>query len=87
MEEFRISGKSVRICRLLKNISIKEMSERTGIDDNYLAKIERGVEGAAVSLRNHFRLLRELRELGYTDQQLVAITILVENIEELGELE
>jgi transcriptional regulator with XRE-family HTH domain len=85
MEEIIISGKVVRIARLVKNITLKELSDMTGINDNYLSKIERGEKGATVSVRNYFRLLRALREVGYTDQQIVAITILAENIDELEE--
>ncbi|MEN3773043.1 helix-turn-helix domain-containing protein [Priestia megaterium] len=82
-KDYEITGKLVRIARLIKNVKIIELSEMTGIDDNYLAKIERGVEGTTISRLNHFRLVRALQELGYTEQQLVAITALVENIEEL----
>jgi len=81
--EYKITGKLVRIARLIKNVKVNELAEMTGIYPNHLAKIERGVEGATITARNHFRLLRALRELGFTEQQLVAITALVENIEEL----
>ncbi|WP_393959111.1 helix-turn-helix domain-containing protein [Priestia megaterium] len=85
MEEFKLSGKTVRIGRLLKNVQIKELAAMTGIGENYLAKIERGVKGANVTYLNHFRLLRALRELGYTDAQIAVLTVLVENIEEKEE--
>lgn len=83
MEEFKLSGKTVRIARLLKNVQIREVAAMTGIAEDYLSKIERGVKGANVTYRNHFRLLRALREMGYTDVQIVVLTILVENIEEM----
>ncbi|MDM8149971.1 helix-turn-helix domain-containing protein [Priestia megaterium] len=85
MEEFKLSGRTVRIARLLKNVQIKEVAAMTGIAEDYLSKIERGVTGANVTYRNHFRLLRALRELGYTDAQIAVLTILVENIKEKEE--
>ncbi|PFJ00307.1 hypothetical protein COI84_08860 [Priestia megaterium] len=85
LKEFKLSGKTVRIARLLKNVSIKEVAAMTGIGESYLAKIERGVKGANVTYINHFRLLRTLRELGYTDAQIAVLTVLVENIEEKEE--
>ncbi|MYL44400.1 helix-turn-helix domain-containing protein [Virgibacillus halodenitrificans] len=81
-ESFTLHGRSIRIARLLKGVSVKELGELTGINPNYVAIIERN-EGT-ISHRNYFRFLRALRrDLGFTDQQLVAISILVENIEEV----
>ena len=38
----KILGMNVKKIRLVKNISIKELSEKTGIRENYLKKIEKG---------------------------------------------
>lgn len=85
MEDFKLHGKTIRIARLLKGISIKGLGRLTGIDANFIAMMER--EEASISYRNYWRFLLALREMGYTDQQLIAITILVENIKEKEEEE
>ncbi|MEA3318911.1 MAG: hypothetical protein U9Q88_02705 [Bacillota bacterium] len=84
-EQFKLTGKSVRIARLIKGVKIKAFSENVGLSLNHCSRIER--EELNLSFRNHFRMLRELRNLGYTDQQLVAIMILAENIEEVEDSE
>ena len=38
----KILGKNIQKIRISKNISIKEMSEKTGIREKYLKKIEKG---------------------------------------------
>ena len=38
----KILGNNVQKIRISKNISIKEMSEKTGIREKYLKKIEKG---------------------------------------------
>ena len=38
----KILGKNIQKIRINKNISIKEMSEKTGIREKYLEKIEKG---------------------------------------------
>jgi predicted transcriptional regulator len=83
MEEFKITGKAVRVARLIKGVKVKEFAENVGLSLDYTSKIER--EEASLTYRNHFRILRELRKLGYTDQQLAAIMILTENIKEMEE--
>ena len=42
MKILKILGNNVQKIRLKKNISIKEMSEKTGIREKYLKKIEKG---------------------------------------------
>lgn len=42
MKILKILGNNVQKIRLSKNISIKEMSEKTGIREKYLKKIEKG---------------------------------------------
>jgi transcriptional regulator with XRE-family HTH domain len=81
MEEFKITGKTIRIARLLKGVSIKEFAKYVGLSLNYCSMIERGEAG--LTHRNHYRMIREIRKLGYTDQQLAAIMILTENINEV----
>ncbi|WRP06886.1 hypothetical protein U9J35_01575 [Rossellomorea aquimaris] len=83
MEEFKITGKAVRVARLIKGVKIKEFAENVGLSLDYTSKIER--QEAGLTYRNHFRILRELQKLGYTDQQLAAIMILTENIKEMEE--
>lgn len=80
-EEFKLTGIAVRVARLIKGVSIKDFAENVGLSLNYCSMIERGEAG--LTYRNYFRMLRELREMGYTDQQLAAIMILTENIEEM----
>lgn len=82
-KEFKLSGKSIRVARLLKGIKIKQFAENVGLSLNYCSMIER--EEARLTHRNYFRVLRELRKLGYTDQELAAIMILTENIKEREE--
>jgi hypothetical protein len=79
-QDFKLTGKAVRVARLIKGVSIKNFAENVGLTLNYCSMIER--EEAGLTHRNYFRMLRELRKLGYTDQQLAAIMILTENIEE-----
>ncbi|GIN62513.1 hypothetical protein J27TS8_25060 [Robertmurraya siralis] len=80
-EEFKLTGKAIRVARLIKGVRIKEFAEKVGLSLNHCSMIERGEAG--LTYRNYFRMLRELREMGYTDQQLAAIMILTENIEEM----
>ncbi|MCY7861596.1 hypothetical protein [Bacillus haynesii] len=82
-QEFKLTGKAIRIARLIKGVKVKEFADNVGLSLDYTSKIER--EEAGLTIRNHFRILRELRELGYTDQQLAAIMILTENIDEMEE--
>ena len=42
MKILKILGNNVQKIRLSKNISIKEMSEKTSIREKYLKKIEKG---------------------------------------------
>ncbi|PFG03030.1 hypothetical protein [Bacillus sp. es.036] len=77
--EFKLSGATVRVARLLKGVSATEFAKNVGLSLNHFTQLEREVAG--ITFRNHFRILRELRKLGYTDQQLAAILILTENIE------
>lgn len=83
-EEFQLKGTTVRIARTIKGLSVLELAELTGIGSSMLYQIEQNVKG--ISHRNYYRLLRALRrDLHYTDNQLVAIEILVNNIEEMEE--
>jgi transcriptional regulator with XRE-family HTH domain len=85
MEEkkFTLTGKQIRVARLIKGIKIKEFAENVGLSLNHMSMIERGEAG--LTHRNYFRVLRELRKLGYTDNELAAIMILTENIKEREE--
>ncbi|MFE3898350.1 MULTISPECIES: helix-turn-helix domain-containing protein [unclassified Priestia] len=74
MKEFKLRGKVVRMARILKSIKGRELAARTGISYRYLSKIE--LEERNVSVRNEFKLIRELRELGISETELLALTLI-----------
>lgn len=85
-ETFILRGKVIRQARLLKNVSITDFSELTGISTNYLAMMERE-ERKTISHRNKFKILRALRrDLKVSDEVLTALTLIVEFDENKGEL-
>lgn len=43
LEKFKIFGENVRKYRLQKNLTIKELSEKTDITEKYLNRIENGI--------------------------------------------
>ncbi|MED3817518.1 helix-turn-helix transcriptional regulator [Priestia aryabhattai] len=75
MKEFKLRGKVVRMARILKSIKGRELADRTGISYRYLSKIE--LEERSVSVRNEFKLIREFRELGISEAELLALTLIV----------
>lgn len=79
-ENFKLRGKAIRMGRLLKDTSIQEFAELTGISANYIAMMER--EECSISVRNHIRFVRTLRkELKLTEAQIVALQLFVEHEE------
>jgi hypothetical protein len=79
IEEFKLRGLVVRMCRLMKKAKLKDMEGITGINLNTLALIER--EERSISKLNEIRLTRGLMELGITNVQLEAIQLIVEHDE------
>lgn len=76
MNDFSLSGKVIRMARLMVDMSIVKLSEKTGIYHNTIAMIERGERG--ISKRNEFRIIRELRRSGVSDEQLVSLQLITE---------
>ena len=52
-------GENIRLARLRRDLSSKQVAERAGISRNTLIKIERGDEGVAIGM--YFRVLIVLR--------------------------
>lgn len=79
MEEinFRLRGKVVRLGREIKGINALEFSRIVNIEFRYLSKLER--ETANISKLNEIRILRGLRKIGLTDQQIASIQLIVEH--------
>lgn len=81
MEEinFKLRGKVVRLGREIKGINAIEFAKIVNIDIRYLSKLER--EKASISKLNEIRILRGLRKIGLTDQQIASIQIIIEHNE------
>ncbi|MBY0092601.1 helix-turn-helix transcriptional regulator [Priestia aryabhattai] len=75
-DEFKLRGKVIQMARNLKDISAKELAKGADISSRYLSQLEREVR--SISKLNEIRLLRELRKIGITHSQLVAITLIIE---------
>jgi transcriptional regulator with XRE-family HTH domain len=77
--EFKLRGKVVRLGREIKGINAREFSKIVDIEHRYLSKLER--ETANISKLNEIRILRGLRQIGVTDQQIASIQLIVEHEE------
>ncbi|MGG1632349.1 helix-turn-helix domain-containing protein [Rossellomorea sp. NRS-1567] len=77
--DFKLRGKVIRMARQMKNLSIQELAEITGIYHNTIAMIEREERG--LSRLNEIRILRGLRQYKVTDIQLASIQLIVEHDE------
>lgn len=74
---FKLRGKVVRLGREIKGINAIEFSKVVNIEPQYLSKLER--EKASISKLNEIRILRGLRDIGVTDQQIASIQLIVEH--------
>lgn len=54
-----VFGENIKLARLRRKLSTKQVSERAGIGESTLLKIEKGAE--TVSMGNYFRVLHVLR--------------------------
>ncbi|NLP51283.1 helix-turn-helix transcriptional regulator [Bacillus sp. RO1] len=79
MKDFKLRGKTIRHIRMLHGLSATKLGELADIDRNFLTQIEREIR--TMSYKNHFRILRALRELGVSDSHVIAITLLIEDYE------
>ena len=75
--DFKLRGKVVRLGREIKGINAIEFSKVVNIEPRYLSKLER--ETANISKLNEIRILRGLRDIGVTDQQIASIQLIVEH--------
>lgn len=58
----KVSGDRIKIQRLLRNVTIEQMSLKTGIKESYLIKIEKG-EATRMTLRQFFKIADVLEVL------------------------
>ncbi|MBG9589830.1 hypothetical protein [Cytobacillus firmus] len=77
--EFKLRGKVIRMARQMKDVRPRDFAKTVDIEPDYLCKIER--EQRSLSIWNEIRILRGLRQLGVTDEQIWAIQMIVEHDE------
>lgn len=78
--EFTLRGKTIRIAREIRDVSLQEFADMVRIDNRYLSKMER--ERIGITRMHEIRIIRGLRKhLKVSDAELVAIQIIVENAE------
>lgn len=58
---FKQLGKHIQMLREERNISIKELSERTGIRKEYLKKIENGIAYGVILDKHLLKIAKELK--------------------------
>ena len=78
--EFTLRGKTVRIAREIRDVSLQDFAEMVRIDNRYLSRMER--ERVGITRKHEIRIIRGLRKhLKVSDAELVAIQIILENAE------
>jgi transcriptional regulator with XRE-family HTH domain len=72
-----IRGKTIKLLRIIKNITLRDMEEATGISIATLSAMEN--ETRSVSIRNQLRLTRYLlEEIGYTPDEVLVLQAFIQ---------
>lgn len=72
---FTVRGKTVQMARKLKGVSSKDFAKRIGVHHVTLCTIEN--ETRSISTLNEIRILRGLRDIGVSQEQIWAIQMIV----------
>ncbi|MFH0348554.1 helix-turn-helix domain-containing protein [Bacillus sp. SW14] len=75
-----IRGKTIKVLRTIKNQTLTDMREATGLNISMLSAMEN--EKRSLSARNQIKLSRYLvRDLGYTADEIIVIQAFINNKE------